>query len=65
MQVEVAIEGYWRDNHAIATGIESFEYLFAAIVALPVWRSDQRQLDIGTFRQLLEFALRGTGNQGF
>ena len=64
MQVEVAIEGHGRDNHAISSGVEPFEHLFAAIIALPVRRRDQRQFDAGAFRQLFEFALRGAGDQG-
>src|SRR5947209_4552109 len=41
VQMEIAIESHISDNHTIAIGIEAFEHLFTAIIALPVRRRNQ------------------------
>ena len=41
MQVKVAIESHWGNNHLVTRGIETFKHLLAAVVTLPVGRSDE------------------------
>ena len=65
VQVKVTVEHHRRDDHLVALGIEAFQHLLASIIAAPVCRSDEGQLDTRTFRQFFKFALRGPCNQGF
>ena len=37
VQVKVAIQSHWRNNHAISSRVEAFKDLLATIITLPVW----------------------------
>src|SRR5258706_5636352 len=63
MQVKVAVECHWRDDHAVAACVEAFKYPFTSIVAAPIFRCDQRQFNAWTFRQFFEFALGSARDQ--
>src|SRR3989442_12079056 len=65
VQMKVAVQDHRRHNHRITSRIEPFQYLFTAIITLPVGRCDHGEFDIRALRQFFKFPLRGACHETF